>query len=127
MKFSFKIAIIFSSLCFAFGQNGGYGREYQPFYYESYPNSYQNSYPTSNQNSYQVSNQNSFPNRNSQYTQNSESAPTSLSLSSCDSYWTVQRDYNGAWGQLSIPSPNKEQAMIKVAFTLAADLPNVSN
>ena len=125
MKFAFKIVIICAGLSSAFAQFWNlFPSSYPNSYPSSYPNSYPESYPNSRPNSYQ----NSYPNRNSENSITQESSqPTSLSLNSCESYWTLQNDGNGVWGQLSITSPNREQAIIKVILTLAAALPTVSN
>ena len=122
MKFSFKIAIICANFCFAFGQY--WGSIFPIPYPNSYSNPYQNSYPNVYPNSYP----NSIPNRNDEniIINKETSLPTSLSLNSCESYWEIQNDGNGVWGLLSLNSPNREQAIIKVILTLAAALPTVS-
>lgn len=121
MKFSFEIAIIGASLSVVFGQF------WPAFYPGSYPINYPNSFPNPNQNLYPSTQQNHLPNRNNDFAFNQETTPsTSLSLNTCESYWTIQNDGTGVWGHLSINSPNREQAIIKVILTVAAALPTVS-
>ena len=119
MKFAFKIVITCASFCFAFGQ----------WSLNLWPDSYSNSYPNTYQNRYPYSN--TYPNQRNRISENSinqETEPSiSLSLKSCESYWRLHDDNSGVWGQLSIVSPNRERAIIKVILTLAAALPTVSN
>lgn len=51
----------------------------------------------------------------------------SLSMGTCDNYWTLMRDFSGVFGQLSIPSPNTQKAVIRVTLTVATVLQTVSD
>lgn len=67
-------------------------------------------------------------NQNSQNVDNTANQQTmSLSMSSCDNYWTLKRDFNGVFGQLSIPSPNTQKVVIRVTLTVATVLQTVSD
>jgi len=165
MKFSFKIAIIYSTLYFAFAQYGNYEVEvyeqdpitgalrpvmnnrmrtttkrysngdFEVYEYDPHSGAIKpvavpnrqtvNRLPQSTTRSYQ---NNVFLNHNNQNVENTANQPTtSLSMGTCDNYWTLQRDFNGIWGQLSIPSPNTQKAVIRVTLTVATSLQTVSN
>ena len=167
MKFSFKIAIIYSTFYFAFAQYGNYDIEvyeqdpitgalrpvmnnrmrtttkrysnadFEVYEYDPHSGALKpvaspnrptvNRQPQSTTRSYQ---NNIFlnPNTNQNVDQNTASQPPmSLSMGTCDNYWTLKRDFNGIWGQLSIPSPNTQKAVIRVTLTIATVLPTVSD
>lgn len=49
-----------------------------------------------------------------------------MEISDCSSFWTIQNDYNGAWGQLAIPPSDSTKAILRVVLSVAARLPSVS-
>lgn len=50
----------------------------------------------------------------------------SLSSSGCDNYWELKLNSNGYSGQLSIPSTNFQQAIIRIFLSVPTALPTVS-
>lgn len=47
------------------------------------------------------------------------------SSSACDSYWSLQSDYE-RYGVVTIPNPDRRKNVIRLTLTLAAQLPSVS-
>ncbi|KAL7034191.1 hypothetical protein ACKWTF_007887 [Chironomus riparius] len=161
MKFSFKIAIIYSTFYFAFAQYGNYefevyeqdpisgalrpvmnnkiqtttkrysNADFEVYEYDPHSGALKpvstpnrptvNRQPQSTTRSYQ---NNVFlnPNTNQNVDSNANLPTMSLSMGSCDNYWALKRDFNGIFGQLTIPSPNTQKAVIRVTLTIATVL-----
>lgn len=49
----------------------------------------------------------------------------STDLQGCDSYWTIQNDFNGAYGQLMIPTKERTEIKLRAVLSVGARLPSV--
>jgi hypothetical protein len=134
MKFQFKIAIIFASICLNVAQFGNSNFEFYEFdpltgtlkslmMPQSTTRKYQNNIFLNNQNT-QLNNNNN--NKNVMNIRGEGVDQMSLQMNSCSKFWTVKNDFlNGAYGELMIPSSNIQQALVRIKLSVGSVLPSV--
>lgn len=51
----------------------------------------------------------------------------SSSTASCGTFWSINNDFDGQYGIITVPDPNYKKSVIRAVLSLAAQLPTVSD